>query len=79
MNRGAFAFPAAITLLGLAFGQLGCNSSQPPSSAAVEVKPGQAVTASEARAIANDAYVYGFPMVDGYRIQYAYSVDRSNP
>nr|WP_063573833.1 DUF1254 domain-containing protein [Luteibacter rhizovicinus] len=30
----------------------------------------------EARAIARDAYTYGFPMVDGYRIIYAYSVDR---
>ena len=25
---------------------------------------------AEARAIAKDAYVYGYPMVDGYRIQY---------
>lgn len=34
---------------------------------------------AEARAIAKEAYVYGFPMVDGYRIQYAYFVDRDNP
>jgi hypothetical protein len=33
----------------------------------------------EARAIAKEAYIYGFPMVDGYRIQYAYVVDRNNP
>jgi hypothetical protein len=33
----------------------------------------------EARAIAKEAYIYGFPMVDGYRIQYAYFVDRNNP
>src|SRR5262249_45798825 len=37
------------------------------------------VTASEARAIAREAYVYGFPMVDNYRIQYAYFVERDNP
>jgi hypothetical protein len=37
------------------------------------------VTPAEARAIAKDAYVYGFPMVDGYRIQHAYFVDRNNP
>jgi hypothetical protein len=30
---------------------------------------------AEVRSIARDAYVYGFPMVDGYRIQYAYFVD----
>jgi hypothetical protein len=34
---------------------------------------------TEARAIAKEAYIYGFPMVDGYRIQYAYFVDRGNP
>ena len=36
-------------------------------------------TPAEARAIAKEAYVYGFPMVDNYRIQYAYFVDRKNP
>src|SRR5215471_7446213 len=30
---------------------------------------------TEARAIAKEAYVYGFPLVDHYRIQYAYFVD----
>src|SRR5262245_62574520 len=33
---------------------------------------------AEARAIANEAYTYGFPLVDSYRIQYAYFVDRNN-
>ena len=37
------------------------------------------LTPAEARAIAKEAYVYGFPMVDNYRIQYAYFVDRKNP
>jgi hypothetical protein len=36
-------------------------------------------TPAEARAIAKEAYVYGFPMVDSYRIQHAYFVDRKNP
>jgi len=30
-----------------------------------------------ARAIAKEAYVYGFPMVDGYRIIHSYAVDVS--
>src|ERR1700686_1363522 len=34
---------------------------------------------AEAHAIAKEAYIYGFPMVDSYRIQYAYLVDRNNP
>jgi hypothetical protein len=34
---------------------------------------------AEMRAIARDAYVYGLPMVDTYRVMYAYSVDKGNP
>jgi hypothetical protein len=39
----------------------------------------QGVTAAEAREITKEAYVYGFPIVDNYRIQYAYFVDSKNP
>src|SRR6184192_1947089 len=37
------------------------------------------VTPAEARAIAKEAYIYGFPLVDNYRIQYGYFVDTKNP
>jgi len=37
------------------------------------------ITPAEARAIAKEAYIYGYPMVDGYRIQYAYFVNRESP
>ena len=37
------------------------------------------VSPAEARAIAKDAYIYGFPLVDGYRILHGYFVDRDNP
>jgi len=37
------------------------------------------VTPEEARAIAKEAYVYGFPLVDSYRILYSYFVDRNDP
>jgi hypothetical protein len=37
------------------------------------------ISPAEARAIAKEAYIYGFPMVDSYRIQYAYFVDAKNP
>ncbi|MHC8314697.1 DUF1254 domain-containing protein [Pseudomonas sp. LB3P31] len=33
----------------------------------------------ETRNIAKDAYVFGTPMVDTYRVMYAFSVDKSNP
>ena len=39
----------------------------------------QSVPPAEARAIAKEAYTYGFPLVDNYRIQYSYFVDRGNP
>src|ERR1700728_121515 len=37
------------------------------------------VTPTEARTIAKEAYVYGFPLVDSYRIQYDYFVDSKGP
>jgi hypothetical protein len=37
------------------------------------------VSPAEARAIAKEAYVYGFPIVDNYRVQHAYWVDKTNP
>ena len=37
------------------------------------------VAPEEARAIAKEAYVYGFPMVDHYRIQYSYFEDKNDP
>ena len=39
----------------------------------------QAPTPAEARAIAKEAYSYGFPMVDSYRIEYGYFVDKTDP
>jgi hypothetical protein len=36
-------------------------------------------SADEVRAIAKDAYIYGFPMVDNYRIQYSYFEDSKSP
>lgn len=33
---------------------------------------------AEARAIAKEAYIYGFPIVDNYRVQYSYFVDTGN-
>ncbi len=36
------------------------------------------VTVEEARSIAKEAYVYGYPMVDCYRIHYTYFVDKDN-
>lgn len=53
-----------VVLLGVAFGS--------PAHA-------QDVTPAESRAIAKDAYLWGYSLVDDYRIQYAYFVDKTNP
>jgi len=37
------------------------------------------ITPAEARAIAKEAYIYGYPMVDSYRILHAYFVNRESP
>src|SRR5262245_46484412 len=48
-------------------------------ASATPVTAQDAVSPAEARAIAKEAYIFGFPMVEGYRIQYAHIVDRNNP
>jgi hypothetical protein len=51
-----------------------------PVHAAARVPPAKdALTPAQARTIAKEAYIYGFPLVDSYRIQYSYFVDRSGP
>lgn len=43
------------------------------------VDPEVALAVDSVKAIAKEAYIYAYPMVDMYRIQYAYSVDSGNP
>jgi hypothetical protein len=49
----------------------------PTTFAAAQVQP--AATSAEARAIAKDAYIYGFPVVDNYRVQYDYFANSESP
>ena len=37
------------------------------------------VSPAEARAIAKEAYIYGFPIADNYRVQHAYWMDKTSP
>lgn len=49
------------------------------ASAVAQAQPAtNTITPAEARAIAHKAYLYGFPLVDSYRIQYSYFVDQAN-
>ena len=43
------------------------------------ITPAVAQTPKEAQAIAAEAYVYGFPLVDNYRVMSSYFVDRKSP
>lgn len=67
MNMTRVLIPA-ISLLVL----LGCEAEKKPE-ADIQIDP------SEAQTIAKEAYLYGNPMVDSYRIQYASFVDSNNP
>jgi hypothetical protein len=48
------------------------------SSIPFTVKAQTTVRPAEARAIAKEAYIYGYPLVDNYRIEYSYYVDRQS-
>lgn len=81
MDRRLLALPAALVATALMLPA--CNRTPAPESTAPTAGPTPAAAASpalaEARVIAKDAYVYGFPLVDSYRIQHAYFVDRNSP
>jgi hypothetical protein len=68
------ALAAAIIVLAACSGKEAdeTDKSAPPPTPA-------AVTPDQARAIAKEAYIYGFPMVDNYRVQYAYFVNKQDP
>ena len=63
---------------------LSCNGGNSSTeSANIETgssmaKDSGSITPEEARKIAREAYIYGYPMVDGYRIQHAYFVEKDN-
>jgi hypothetical protein len=74
MRRLAAALAVVLLLAGCAKHDepQAANSAPPPPASAT-------VTPEQARAIAKEAYVYGFPMVDDYRVMYSYFVDKDDP
>ena len=65
MNKRKFMLSSCATVLLPALSSLRANA--------------QGVASSDIREIAKEAYIYGFPMVDNYRVQYSYFVDPNNP
>lgn len=54
----------------------GCGATGSDSSSS---KPSGPPTPEQVRSIVKSAYIYGFPMVDNYRVQHSYFVDKANP
>ncbi len=80
--RNPVAVVVALFMLVLA----GCSTSKQGSerpestpSTSAQSTPSGPPTADQARAIAKEAYIYGFPMVDSYRIQNAYFINPNSP
>jgi hypothetical protein len=91
---GTIRIPATVSLLAAMVLAIGCGTepNQPgdqnvTTSDAKATEPGHSeandanevdISAEEAQAIAKEAYVWGFPMVMGYKTMYAYVIDREN-
>lgn len=56
-----------------------CGTALVPALHFTAARAQTSVSPAEARAIAKEAYIYGFPVVDSYRIEYGYFVDRQDP
>jgi hypothetical protein len=72
----------AVVITVLLAALVGCgnsNAPRPTGTTSVPSAPGAEVTPDQARAIAKEAYIYGFPMVDSYRIQYSYFINPASP
>jgi hypothetical protein len=54
------------------------NADQSSTTAPPPQSP-SAVSLEQTRAIAKEAYVYGFPIVDNYRVMYSYFVNKDDP
>jgi hypothetical protein len=69
--------PVVVMFVAVLTGCTGPKKAESPSASSSA--PSGPVTAGQAREIAKAAYIYGFPMVDSYRIQYSYFIDSKNP
>jgi hypothetical protein len=69
-----------VAVVALVAGLVGCTKNETPDVISSAPPPSPAVVSPEqARAIAKEAYVYGFPMVDNYRVMYSYFVNKEDP
>ena len=80
--RSKIPFAVAVVVAMLVMALAGCGhtdrAAETRTTSGSSV-PGGPPTAEQVRAIAKDAYIYGFPMVDSYRIQYSYFINSNSP
>lgn len=79
MLRSFVRLAGLVASAGLALALPGCDKASGPAAVTETQAVAAEVTPAELREIIKDAYIYGFPMVDSYRIQHSYFVDRDNP
>jgi len=69
-------------LAAFAFTFTSCEKKSDPAAQAPKTDESSdasmAVSPEEAKAIAKEAYIYGYPLVDNYRVSYAYYVDKDD-
>lgn len=58
---------------------VGCKRENKTNQTITTVTDSSKIDLKEIRKITKEAYIYGFPIVDNIRIQYAYFVDKQNP
>lgn len=63
--------PATLIILGVAIAACGNEPAKKADESST------AIPLDSIKAIAHDAYIYGYPMVDNYRVEYAYYVDKT--
>lgn len=78
-GTGSTHYVRGLLVLTLCTGAAGCCFTSPDAATGAQYVGIDGVSAPEARRIAKEAYVYGYPMVASYQAMYAASIDRGNP
>ncbi|MEZ5195567.1 MAG: DUF1254 domain-containing protein [Bacteroidales bacterium] len=73
MKRKIFIHVALIVILAISF--TACKFSQTKKTS----DSLDTLNIDSVKVIAKEAYIYAYPMVDAYRIEYAYFIDKTNP
>lgn len=76
---GSTRYVRGLLVLTLCAGAAGCSFTSSDAATGAQYVGIDGVSAPEARRIAKEAYVYGYPMVASYQAMYAASIDRGNP